>query len=303
MISPPDISSKPLTDLYRPMRNLPCARQGMCNAGINLTGRHPDGYICLEKKLPPELIKNGAAKFEFSTLRRLKHVNIVKYLDAYIDKAEVGRLHRASASLYMEYCSWGSLADKIARAVEGRWFEEKEIVEIFSQLVNAVAYLQTGLSDAINHPEEARNKNWVGVVHRDLKSENIFLRSNPNGSGRPIAVLGDFGAAALQEGPGGKIGRGHIMPNKWASPEWPNFSFASDVWLLGSVVQECCRLKRTINGEAIAVVGLGSRYSRHLQNAVAMFMDKDKTKRPCLHRWAPVLKSYAVMARAGNRKL
>lgn len=299
---PPVISSKPLTNLYRPMRNLPCASsQGLCNAGITLVGRHPDGYICLEKKLPPALIKNGAAKFEISTLRRLTHVNIVKYLDAYID-TEHG-LHRASASLYTEYCSWGSLADEITRRIkDGRWFEEKEIIEILSQLVNAVAYLQTGISDAINHPEEARNRKWVGVVHRDLKSENIFLRSNPNGSGRPIAVIGDFGAAALQEGPRGKIGKGLIMPNKWASPEWPIFSFASDVWLLGSVVQKCCRVNRNMIGE-IAGVGVGSRYSRHLQDAIAMFMDKDPAKRPCLHRWAPILKSYAHMARGENGKL
>ena len=293
---------KPLTDLYYPMRNLQCGKeQGMCNAGINLVGRHPDGYVCLEKKLPPALIKDGVAKFEFSTLRRLKHVNIVKYLDAYI-YTELG-FHRASASLYMEYCNWGSLADEIARRVEaGRWFEEKEIVEIFSQLVNAVTYLQTGLSDAINHPNEARNKNWVGIVHRDLKSENIFLRSNPIRGGRPIAVIGDFGAAALQE-TDGRIGKGFIEPNKWASPEWPEFSFASDVWLLGSLVQECCRLKRTIDGERIAVLGVGSRYPSHLQDAVAMFMHRESAKRPRLQRWAPILRTYAQMARDRNRKL
>lgn len=302
MVSPPAISSKPLTNLYRPMRNLPCARQGVCNVGISLVGRHPDGYICLEKRLPPALVQSGAAIFEFSTLRRLKHVNIVKYLDAYID-TEQG-LHRASASIYMEYCSWGSLADEIARRIQyGRWFEEKDIVEILSHLVNALAYLQTGLSDAINHPEEPRNVNWVGVVHRDIKSENIFLRSNPNGSGRPIAVIGDFGAAALQEGSGGKIGKGLALPNKWASPEWPTFSFASDVWLLGSVMQECCRLNRTMNGERIAVLGVGSRYPRHLQDAIAMFMDMDPAKRPHLHRWAPTLRTYAHMARGGNEKL
>lgn len=201
----------------------------------------------------------------------------------------------------MEYCRWGSLADEIARRIQyGRWFEEKDIVEILSHLVNALAYLQTGLSDAINHPEEPRNINWVGVVHRDIKSENIFLRANPNGCGRPIAVIGDFGAAALQQGPEGKIDKGLVMPNKWASPEWPTFSFASDVWLLGSVIQECCRLNRTMIEERIAVVGVGSRYPRHLQDAIAMFMDMDPAKRPRMHRWAPILKTYTHMARGGK---
>lgn len=303
MPSPPEVSTKPLTSLYRPMGNLPWARQqGLCNAGICLVSRHPDGYICLEKKLLPAWIKNGAAKNEINILRKLRHVNIVKYLDAYID-TEHG-LHRASASLYMEYCNGGSLADEIARRVkEGRWFEEKEILEIFSQLVNAVAYIQTGISDAVNYPEEARNTSWVGVVHRDLKSENIFLRWSPNGSDRPIAILGDFGNSALQKDRQGKIDKEYIIPGIWASPEWPRFSFASDVWLLGSVVQECCRLNRTMVNEKIAFLGAGGRYSRHLQDAVAKFMDKDPARRPRLLWWAPTLKSYAQMARGQKIKV
>ena len=309
------IASRPLDDLYDPQNWIELKRaamQGVCNAGIYLVRRRVDRCVCLEKKLPLKLIKSGAAYFEITTLRRLKHDNIVSYLDGYIYTKH--GFDKASASLYMEYCSWGSLADEIkrrrgivdkdGRMVEKlRWFEEREIVEVFSQLVNALAYIQTGLSDAINHPEEARNRSWVGIIHRDIKSENIFLRSNPNGSGRPIAVLGDFGAAALQEGYEGKIGKGVEPPGEWASPEWPKFSFASDVWLLGSVMQECCRLERCWNGQRAAVVGLGSRYPRHLNDAVANFMDMDPARRPRLHRWAPILKSYAQMARGRNGKL
>lgn len=102
---------------------------------------------------------------------------------------------------------------------------------------------------------------------------------------------------ALQEGLGGKIGKGLVLPGKWASPKWPTFSFASDVWLLGSVIQECCRLDRIMTGEKIAVVGVGSRYPKHLQDAIAIFMDNDPLKRPRLHRWAPILRTYANMAR------
>lgn len=315
MNSPHKIASRPLNDLYDPYNSMELKRaamQGGCNAGIYLVRRRADLCICLEKKISPKLIKNGAAYFEITTLRRLKHDNIVRYLDGYIYTQH--GLDKASASLYMEYCSWGSLADEIKRrrgivdkygrmVGKLRWFEEIEIVEIFSQLVNALAYIQTGLSDAINHPEEARNRSWVGIIHRDIKSENIFLRSNPKGSGRPIAVLGDFGAAALQEGREGNIGKGVEPPGNWASPEWPKFSFASDVWLLGSVVQECCQLERCWNGQRAAFVGLGIRYPRHLNDAVAKFMDMDPAKRPRLHRWAPILKSYAQMVRGRHWKL
>lgn len=262
--------------------------------------RQPDRYICLEKKLPEKLIQSGAARFEIALLRRLKHVNVVRYLDAYIDTQD--RLHRSSASLYMEYCNRGSLADEIeVRSKRREWFEEKEIWSIFSQLVNAVAYIQYGLSDAISAPREPKNPSWMGVIHRDIKPENIFLQSNPTG-GRPIVLLGDFGAAILQDRIGAKIGLGFGTPAEWASPEWPNFSFASDVWLVGSVVQECCRLNLISKNNKVIYGGVGSRYSRYLDDAVAKLMHNDPSKRPRLDGWAPSLAQLRMVAttRGGN---
>lgn len=300
MASSQSISPRPLTTLYRPFKSLACAKQGVCNAGISLVSRKPDSYICLEKKLPEKLIHNGAARFEIALLRRLKHVNVVRYLDAYIDTHR--SLHGPSASLYMEYCNRGSLADEIEERSKRRaWFEEKEIWSIFTQLVNAVAYIQYGLSDAISNPHEAKNPSWMGVIHRDIKPENIFLQSNPTG-GRPIVLLGDFGAAILQDRMGAKLGQGFGTPAEWASPEWPNFSFASDVWLVGSVVQECCRLDlRSKNGKVI-FAGVGSRYSRYLDDAVAKLMHYDPSKTPRLDGWAPSLAQLKMMAtaRGGN---
>lgn len=78
------ISPNPLTELYRPFRSLPYASQEMCNAGISLLCQHPDKYVYLEKKLLENLICNDAAQFEITILSRLKHTNIVRYLDAYI---------------------------------------------------------------------------------------------------------------------------------------------------------------------------------------------------------------------------
>lgn len=76
----------------------------------------------------------------------------------------------------MEYCTLGSLADEIRkRGKAGRWFKELEIWDIFTQLMNSVAYIQYGLSDAVSCPKEAKNPSWMGVAHRDIKPENIFL--------------------------------------------------------------------------------------------------------------------------------
>lgn len=298
MASSHSISPKPLTRLYPPFRSLACANQGVCNAGISLVSRQPDSYICLEKKLPEKLINSGAARFEIALLRRLKHFNIVRYLDAYIDTQQ--NLQRSSASLYMEYCNRGSLADEIGRRKRGReWFEEKEIWNIFTQLVSAVAYIQYGLLDAIFDPQEAKNPSWMGVIHRDIKPENIFLQSNPTGGG-PIVLLGDFGAAIQQDRYGAKLGQGFGMPAEWASPEWPHFSFASDVWLVGSVVQECCRLDLMSRNGKVIFAGVGSRYSQHLNDAVAQFMHGDPTMRPRLDQWAPNLARLRMLARRGK---
>lgn len=264
--------------------------------------RQPDQYVCLEKKLPARLIRSGAAQFEITMLSRLRHPNIVRYLDAYIDMQH--KLDSPSASIYMEYCNRGSLADEIGkRNKEARRFEEKEIWDIFGQLVKALAYIQYGLSDAIFHPEEAKDRSWIGLVHRDIKPENIFLQTNPTKSSTPIVLLGDFGATIQLDRHGEMIGEGFGMPDAWASPEWPNFSFASDVWLVGSIVQECCRLKMITKDGKVIFSGVGSPpYSRHLNRAVAQFMDKDPLKRPRLNTWAPILKSLNFMAMAESRR-
>lgn len=302
MASTHSISPKPLTKLYPPFQSLACANQGLSNAGISLVSRQPDKYICLEKKLPERLISTGAARFEISLLRRLKHCNVVRYLDAYIDTRHES--HRSRASLYMEYCNRGSLADEIEKRLRAeKWFEEEEIWSVFTQLVKAIAYIQYGLSDAVYYPQEAKNPSWMGVIHRDIKPENIFLQANPIVGGRPIVLLGDFGAAIQQDKHGAKLGMGYCMPDEWASPEWPNFSLASDVWLVGSIVQECCRLNVMSRNGKVIFAGVGSRYSRHLNDAVGLFMHPDPSKRPRLDRWAPNLARLRKEARRGNGRL
>lgn len=91
------------------------------------------------------------------------------------------------------------------------------------------------------------------------------------------------------------------MPGEWASPEWPEFSFASDIWLVGSMVQECCRLHFISSKGRAIFAGVGSRYSRHLDDAVAQFMQSDSSRRPRLDRWARNLASLReMMARCGT---
>lgn len=85
----------------------------------------------------------------------LKHPNIIEYYDSF--------LHDRAMMIVMEYAAGGTLYDLLeSRASEATYLDEKEeIAFLFAQIV---------LSMQLIH---SRN-----ILHRDLKSQNIFLSRN-----------------------------------------------------------------------------------------------------------------------------
>ena len=79
---------------------------------------------------------------ELHTLSKLNHPNIVKLYEAYERRRHI--------YLVMDYCSGGDLTD--------RHFNEAECALVLSKILSAVAYMHE-----------------KGVVHRDLKLENVVL--------------------------------------------------------------------------------------------------------------------------------
>lgn len=77
----------------------------------------------------------------------------------------------------LQYCDGGDLASRIKAAKKAKvYFEEGQILDWLSQLALAIAYI---------HKRR--------VLHRDLKSQNVFLTSNN------LVRLGDFGIARVLE--------------------------------------------------------------------------------------------------------
>ena len=128
----------------------------------------------------------------------------------------------------MEYCEGGDLYQKIKNN-KGKTFAETQIMEWFVQMCLALYYL---------HDKK--------ILHRDLKTQNIFLRNTR-------VKLGDFGIAKVldstQQFTNTCIGTPYYM-----SPElfkYKPYSYKSDIWALGCVLYEMCNLKHAFDAQSL----------------------------------------------------
>jgi serine/threonine protein kinase len=104
-------------------------------------------------------------KREISTMKLVKHPNIVQLLEVIASKTKI--------YIVLEYVTGGELFDKILH--QGR-LKEDESRKYFQQLIEAVDYCHSR-----------------GVYHRDLKPENLLLDTDGN------LKISDFGLSALPQ--------------------------------------------------------------------------------------------------------
>lgn len=140
----------------------------------------------------------------------------------------------------MEFCDGGDLNQLITEQREnlgGRKVEEKKIIDWAVQVSLAIFYM---------HDKR--------ILHRDLKTPNIFILSDK-------VKLGDFGISKVLDEKvdlaSTSIGTPYYM-----SPEQYKhkpYSYKSDIWAFGCILYEMCNLKRpfeamTLNGLAVKVM-------------------------------------------------
>ncbi|CAJ0935509.1 unnamed protein product, partial [Mesorhabditis belari] len=147
---------------------------------------------------PENLIK---IEREIEILKRLEHPHIVKLYE----------VMRSDRFIYIvtEYCSGGEMFETL---VERGRIAEDEARRWFSQAVSALAYCHE-----------------MGVVHRDLKAENVLIDKNND-----IRII-DFGFSNFQSA-------GHLLKTSCGSPPYaaPELLLANDydgtkadIWSLG----------------------------------------------------------------------
>jgi len=152
-----------------------------------------------------------AAEEEVKVLRRLAHPHIVAYFDFFQDG---GALH-----IVLEYADGGDLASDLRARPEP--YAEREAMRVFGQCLLALRYI---------HKRR--------IVHRDIKSQNIFLTSVRD------VKLGDFGIAkvmqdTLQE-PTELVGTPSFLAPEMCTNE--RYDGKVDIWALGVVLYEMVSL-------------------------------------------------------------
>jgi hypothetical protein len=119
---------------------------------------------------------------EMNTLLRLVHPNLVR-LRCVGSKSVFGMA--CLAYVAMELCDEGTLRQQI----DAGCVSDVATVSFVNDLVAVMSYL---------HVDKL-------VVHRDLKPDNIFVRSDVHPDGRPALVLGDLGLAKMVTGTQARI--------------------------------------------------------------------------------------------------
>ena len=169
---------------------------------------------------------------EIDTMQHLEHPNIVQYLGC--ERKEY------SISIFLEYISGGSVGSCLRK--HGK-FEESLVSSLTRQTLAGLAYL---------HQE--------GVLHRDLKADNILL--DVDGS----CKISDFGISKKTDNIYGNDATNNMQGSVfWMAPEvvrsqGQGYSAKVDIWSLGCVVLEMFAGRRPWSKEEAvgAIYKLGS---------------------------------------------
>jgi mitogen-activated protein kinase kinase kinase len=169
---------------------------------------------------------------EIDTMQHLEHANIVQYLGC--ERKEF------SISIYLEYIAGGSVGSCLRK--HGK-FEESVVKSLNRQTLEGLAYL---------HAE--------GILHRDLKADNILLDLDGT------CKISDFGISKKSDNIYGNDVTNSMQGSVfWMAPEvvraqGEGYSAKVDIWSLGCVVLEMFAGRRPWSREEAigAIFKLGS---------------------------------------------
>ncbi|XP_026309965.1 serine/threonine-protein kinase Nek11 isoform X2 [Piliocolobus tephrosceles] len=200
------------------------------------------------------------ASWEAQLLSKLDHPAIVKFHASFVEQDNF--------CIITEYCEGRDLDYKIQEYKEaGKIFPDNQIIDWFIQLLLGVDYMH-----------ERR------ILHRDLKSKNIFLKNN--------LLKIDFGVSRLLMGSCDLAttltGTPHYM-----SPEalkHQGYDTKSDIWSLACILYEMCCMNHAFAGSNFLSIvlkivegdtpSLPERYPKELNAILESMLNKNPSLRP-----------------------
>ena len=227
--------------------------------------RKEDNKIYAIKRVQISNISNKEklnALNEIRLLSSINHQNIIGYKESFYDEPT------ETLNMVLEYAEGGDLRSKIqSRLKSKRYFKETEIWAVFIQLITGLRYLH-------GH----------NIVHRDLKTANIFITKNN------ICKLGDLNVSKIA-----KSGMLYTQTGTpyYASPEvWEEkpYDIKSDIWSIGCILYEMCCLTPPFKGKNLHLVyqniikgryaPIPAFYSKDLVNMVHSLLQVNPKDRP-----------------------
>ena len=199
---------------------------------------------------------------EVRILASIKSPFVISYKEAFFDEKE------SCLGIVMEFADNGDLYQKITNNRKlKKYFEETEIWRILIQLIKGLKSLHE-----------------LKILHRDLKSANVFLFNDGS------AKLGDLNVSKI-------VKKGLVYTQTgtpyYASPEvWKDLPYdnKSDIWSLGCVLYEMITLKppfRAENMEGLynkVIKGnyqkIPDKFSNDLSEVISLLIQVDSNKRP-----------------------
>lgn len=224
--------------------------------------------LCVVKQMDTGMMDNKErqeAVKEAMVLKKLQHPNIISFQEVFMTRK--GRL-----CIVMDYADGGDLHTAIHKQ-KGELLPEATIVEWFVQICFALLHV---------HDRK--------VLHRDLKTQNIFLMANGQ------IKMGDFGIARVLETMQG-YAKTMVGTPYYLSPEIIQerpYAYKSDVWSCGVVLYESATLKHPFSADSLVILAgkivrdeipePDSAYSSDLRALIHAMLYKDEHRRPSIRQ-------------------
>ena len=240
-----------------------------------------DNKICVIKQISLQGLnqaQKNEVKLESEILKSINSKYVVKYYDSFEEENNL--------NIVMEYCESGDLNDFIENQKKTKHLLQENIIWKF------FIKITLGLADI----------HKLKILHRDLKSLNIFLKE-----GNDVRV-GDLGVAKVLNQT--FFAKTFIGTPYYLSPEICEdkpYNDKSDVWALGCILYELCTYRhpftaKSQGGLILKILNdnpepINDYYSKDLKDVLNKIFDKDFKNRPsCLD----ILKMKNVIDKAKN---